>query len=77
MKTRNLTIWILIGVSIILIGYDIYVAVNDVKEDTISEVLLYYGRQFMIIPFGLGVIMGHLFWPQRVKKENDSNGKTD
>lgn len=63
---KKTTIGILIGVAAILIGWDIYVAVNDEKGDTISEILL-WASQRPILPFALGVLMGHLFWPQRRK----------
>jgi hypothetical protein len=60
---KKVTISILIIVALLLIGWDIYVAVNKDEGDTISEVLLWVGSH-PVLPFAMGVLMGHLFWPQ-------------
>jgi hypothetical protein len=60
---KKVTISILIACALLLIGWDIYVAVNKDDGDTISEVLLWVGKH-PVIPFAFGVVMGHLFWPQ-------------
>jgi hypothetical protein len=58
---------------IILIGlvswglWDIYVASNSMKGDTISEIVLAWAWKRPIVPFITGVVMGHLFWPQKIK----------
>lgn len=62
--TRLWTIGILLFVTFGLIAWDIYVATNREKRDTISVVMLDTARKHPAIPFLLGVIMGHLFWPQ-------------
>lgn len=63
--------WITIGVllccGVILISWDIYVAVNATPGDTISELALSFAGRHPILPFSLGVIVGHLFWPQAKK----------
>lgn len=64
---RKLTIGILVATALFLIGYDIVVAVNKEEGDTISEVTLDKAIRYPIIPFALGVVMGHLFWPQKKK----------
>jgi uncharacterized membrane protein len=65
---RKVTISILIAVALLLIGWDIYVAVNKDEGDTISEILLWVSKH-PIMPFAFGVLMGHLFWPQKIKEE--------
>lgn len=50
-----------------LIGWDIYVAVNGIKGDTISEILQSWDQDYPMIRFAWGVLAGHLFWPQRKK----------
>jgi hypothetical protein len=57
------TISILVAVALILIAWDVYVAVNAEEGDTISEVLLFVSRH-PVLPFVFGVLAGHLFWPQ-------------
>lgn len=63
--TRRWTIGLLVGVTALLIGWDVYVALTPQRGDTISEVVLSWAKQRPVIPFGLGVLMGHLLWPQR------------
>lgn len=62
--SRRLTIAILVMTAVVLIVWDIYVAVNGVSGDTISEVVLSFAQKHPVIPFVFGVVMGHLFWPQ-------------
>lgn len=57
----NRTTLILIGVTALMIGYDIWAALNKETGDTITEVVR-FGSQHPIIPFALGVLCGHLFW---------------
>ena len=64
MTSRTITISILAAVTLLLIAWDIYVATNKQKGDTISEVVLGFARRHPVIPFALGVLMGHLLWPQ-------------
>lgn len=35
--------------------------------DTISEVTLAFAQRHPALPFSVGVVAGHLFWPQRVR----------
>jgi hypothetical protein len=47
-----------------LAGWDIFVAANSSPGDTISEVVLEVALRHPIVPFALGVLCGHWFWPQ-------------
>lgn len=62
------TIGVLIVVTVGLIGFDIWVAFNE-PHATISAVILHYARKYPSIPFCFGVLMGHFFFPQPVKRE--------
>ena len=62
--TRKLTLWGLIAFVAILIVYDIAIYITPPSGDTISEVVLGLARQHPVIPFLLGVLGGHLCWPQ-------------
>lgn len=64
MNTKTATFWIVCAAIVLLIAWDVYVAANDVKGDTISELMLAFARKHPILPFALGVLFGHLFWPQ-------------
>ena len=63
MLTRRVTIGLLAGTLALLIGWDVYVATNEVGGDTISEITLGWSRRVWTMPLGVGVVCGHLFWP--------------
>lgn len=71
-RTRNITIIIMAVVFVGLIGWDIYVFLNDTEGDTISEITLSFTQKhtgmLVAIVWSLGFLMGHLFWPQRIKR---------
>lgn len=62
--TKRITKVVMIATAALIILWDIYVAVEPTPGDTISEVLLGWAMQHPIIPFAIGVVCGHLFWPQ-------------
>jgi hypothetical protein len=61
--------YILLSVTIGLIAWDIHLATNPVQGDTISEIILKLAYQHPVLPFIVGILCGHFFWPQRVEKE--------
>lgn len=69
-KTRFATTWILIVVAILLVAWDIYARQYD--SGTISEVTLVWVRNHPVVPFLLGVLGGHLCFPQMVVKDDKS-----
>lgn len=71
MPSRDVTGWILVATVGALALYDVAVAANKQRGDTISEVLLDTARDHPVVPFALGVTIGHLFWPQATKERQD------
>ena len=67
--SKKVTIVILVTVAVLLIGWDIYVAVSPPTGDTISEVTLGFARKHPVFGFALGVLCGHLLWPQRIAND--------
>jgi len=65
MTDKLKTILMLGGSAVLLIVWDIYVYFSPETGDTISEVMLQGAGNHPVIPFVVGVVMGHLFWPQR------------
>lgn len=63
MWAKRVTVGLLIAVIAALIGWDIYVASNGVRGDTISEITLAFSRKVITLPLALGVVVGHLLWP--------------
>jgi len=61
-KLRKITAVMLVMFTVILLVWDIDVAHNDVKDDTISELLRDLSHDWLTLPFVLMGIMGHLFW---------------
>jgi len=70
-KTNLKTAWVIGITMVILIILDIYMWNNGIPGDTISEITIRNAMRHPIIPFIWGVIMGHLFWPQRIYLEKD------
>lgn len=63
MDSRTITICILIGSATALVAWDIYIVTSRPREDTISEILLDWARRVSFLPYAVGVVIGHLFWP--------------
>ena len=48
----------------VLIGWDIYVAANEVDGDTISEISLATAYSHPSLGLAWGILAGHLAWPR-------------
>lgn len=73
-KTKKITLWLLAVVTVLLVAWDVHVATNSVKGDTISEAFLNANSRGLI--FALGVICGHLAWPQYIKRKSSKERMT-
>jgi hypothetical protein len=69
--TRKTTITILISTVSALILWDIWVFIEPTDGDTISEVTLGFASDHPVVALIIGVVMGHLFWPQRIDKKTE------
>ena len=56
-----MTIAILIITAVLLIGYGTWAAVTK-KQATISSIITKYSFKYPIIPFVMGVLIGHWLW---------------
>lgn len=65
MSKPAVTMTVVFGVTAALIAYDVWAAFTP--GATISEVMLVLAHNHPIIPFALGVLMGHFFWSQRME----------
>ena len=64
----KLKIWAYISLAAIVLiaaGWDIY-AITALGSDqaTVSRVTLEFAQRYPIVPLGVGILIGHLFWPQ-------------
>jgi hypothetical protein len=66
---RNTTKSVIYGTIGILLIFDVYAAMTGV-ENTISRVLLAEARDYPVVAFGVGFVMGHIFWPNNGDKGN-------
>jgi hypothetical protein len=58
------TLGLIVVASCVLIGWDIVVATNAERGDTISELLLAAASSHPSLAFAWGGLTGHLFWPR-------------
>jgi hypothetical protein len=65
MNRRIITTVIILSVTGLLVVYDVWA--SFVPGATISEVMLKLGHYHPIIPFGLGVLVGHFWWSQQAE----------
>lgn len=58
----RLTKILVVFTAVALVLYDVYAVVAGGKEATISWIVLQWSKVYPIIPFALGVVIGHMFW---------------
>jgi len=68
MSSKMKTVAVVLGAVGLLIGWDIWVYLDPPEGDTISEIALSTAKDHPVLPLLIGVLAGHLFWPQREKK---------
>lgn len=62
----NITVSLIIITASVLVVWDIAVAINDVKYDTISRIIQGWSFAFPAIPLIWGILGGHWFWSRDV-----------
>lgn len=71
LSTKHITLLVMGVAAVGLVVWDIIVASNRTSGDTISELTLGFAQRYPVAVFSigltLGVILGHLFWPQYPK----------
>lgn len=70
MSLRKITKIIIIAIAIALIVYDIFVYIYGGGLTTISNVILSWSTKWPFINSATFFLMGHLFWPQKIKIKN-------
>lgn len=53
-----------IAVCLAVSVWDLVALANGRREDTVSEILAGWVREFPILAVAIGVVIGHLFWPR-------------
>lgn len=67
MNYRKITGWFVVGLVVLIAGFDVFVYQGGGTEATISHVLMTWSYQHPAFTFAMGFICGHLFW--RIKKD--------
>ncbi len=61
----HLTMSVSLSILAIIIVYDVWTLSARGYNTTISWNLYAMAMRFPIVPFALGIVAGHLFWPNR------------
>ena len=73
MLTRTMTLIFLAILVVAIAVYDTLVAVDKIPGNTISEITLAWAMKHpisvLMLGVALGIVIGHLFWPQFIKAE--------
>jgi hypothetical protein len=64
MNWRAITRVLLPILALLVIAYDVVAYLRGGVQATISRVVLGWSAAAPLLPFGVGVLCGHLFWPQ-------------
>ena len=59
----HMTRCVLLSTVILLVGYNIFVGLKYGIEPTISVQVYELARMHPIIPFVMGLVVGHFLWP--------------
>lgn len=59
------TLLFIIAALVVIFGFDLFTLFHDGYESTISWVTYTLAQKQPIVPFLLGIVFGHLFWPNR------------
>jgi len=62
----DLTAWLLYLLILAVGTYDVIIAWRYGPRATVSHVVLRFSREYPILPFLAGVVLGHLLWTQSV-----------
>jgi hypothetical protein len=66
---------VLIVVVVLTLGvYDIVAYVHGGVQATISRVVLGWAHANPVVAFAVGLLCGHLFWPQPIPQDPPSDG---
>lgn len=60
----NLTGEFLVLSAIVVIAFDVWTMVKRGADTTVSWTLYSVAQKYPVVPFAIGMLMGHLFWVQ-------------
>ena len=60
----NLTDKVVLGAVALLLLYEGWTLINGTPNDTISESVWALAQRYSLVPFLVGLLCGHWFWPR-------------
>lgn len=64
MSLNVFTVWFLVTVLAGATLVDVWLSLHGGQEATISATIWMLSQQYPVLPFILGLLAGHLLWPQ-------------
>jgi hypothetical protein len=61
----TLTQIVLAVVAALIIAFDVWTAAVHGAQTTVSWTLWTTAKEYPVIPLGIGIVIGHLFWVQQ------------
>ena len=68
-KWKRITVAVIVACILLMGGYDVLALIFGGVDATISRQMYFGAVGHPIIAVAFGVLVGHLFWPQRIQKE--------
>jgi hypothetical protein len=62
---KNMTMIFTVSVFVLVAIYDVYAMIVGGTENSISHFLIEKSYSYPVLPFLIGVVIGHLFWRMR------------
>lgn len=66
-------IWLALALHVIVFGvgvWDIVAIARRRPQDTVSATIYDWSTELPILPFALGVVLGHLLWPLLARRSD-------
>ena len=64
MLNQDATIWFLLGATVLAAAWNTAVIQWQNPGASISDTLLMVAQKWPVLPLMIGVLIGHVFWPQ-------------
>lgn len=69
MNWRRVTLYFIMVLVLVAVGYDIFVIAHAGKAASISQIIIELSHEYPSVTFAAGFVCGHLFWRMRDPKE--------
>lgn len=66
LKHKTLTMWVIFAAVLLIFVYDAWAVMQKPKRSTVSKIVTLSSKKYLLIPFLLGLLMGHFFWSQHL-----------